>query len=169
MSLGDYGWDEVIEEDIKKLETKPKRKAATPKAKTRADEITTHLYEIAKSRGMNLRGMYPSTLKRIRELVEATKDPDQVELIALIAMDRDSGDFVAWQSLAWNAYEFFRDQLDVPPGAWKYALALEQMDEGPLRDSVDYWVQLWYDARDVDDRTSIQRARKALDKLLELD
>lgn len=139
------------------------------KAATRADEITTHLYEIAKARGMNLRGMYPSTLKRIRELVEATKNPDQVELIALIAMDRDGMDFVAWQSLAWNAYEFFRDQLEVPEGAWKYALALEQMDDGPLRDSVDYWVHRWYDARDVDDMTTIIKARKALDRLLELD
>lgn len=134
---------------------------------SRADEIATRVYELAKAQGYSLRGLYPSVLKRVKELCEATKDPDQVELVALASLGLDGEDFVAWSSLAWNRFEFLRDQLDVPKGGWRYALFLELLDAGELRDSADYWYARWRDAAAVGDYSTVAHAKKMLDKLME--
>ena len=111
----------------------------------RAQAITDAVYERAKAAGHDLDSLYPATLKRVRELVEEVGDPDQVELVCLAVVRLDGPRFVAYRSLTWGTYEWVRDTLDVPEGAWSYALWAEHLPEDELRDSAEYWLRRWYD------------------------
>ena len=130
----------------------------------RPDLITTAIYERAREAGCPLRGLYPSTLRRVRELCEEVGDDDQVEVVALAALELDGVGFVAHRTLSWGTFEYVRDSLRVPDGGWGYALLVLRLPEGRARDSVDYWLRRWRDADGVDE-VEADRARRQLAKL----
>lgn len=142
--------------------------AKKPVRTDRSQAITDTIYELAKGRGYDVSGLYPATLRRIRELIEYTKDPDQVELVARYALDADRHEFVAYKSLALNHFEMLRDKLEVPDGAWSYALLLETAAP-QRRDAIDYWLREWRDGELAGDDVMVFNATKKLELLRERD
>lgn len=135
------------------------------RAPTAAELITDAVYDRAKVNGYPLEGLYPATLKRVRELLEETADPAQVEVVALACLELDGAAFVAHRSLSWGTYDYVRSMLDVPSAGWGYALLLEHLPEGRMRDSVDYWLRRWRDYELVGDEVEADRCRRQLEKL----
>ncbi len=129
--------------------------------------IAERIYEEASAHGSKSRGLFTSLLRRVRDLLDEVKDPAEVELVCLLIAENDKETFVAYRSLAWNSFEWFRDRAGVPPGTWRYALRLRGLPEGTLRESVDYWFGELKDAGDRGDGGQQSLAQTMMDRLLE--
>lgn len=129
--------------------------------------ICNRIYETATENGVKPRGLYPSLLRRVRDLLDAVDDPAEVELVCLLIAENDKTSFVAYRSLAWTSFEMFRDRAGVPPGTWRYALRLRELPEGKTRQSVDYWFGELKDAGDRGDGDQQTLAQDMMTRLLE--
>lgn len=112
--------------------------------------------------------MYAATLKKVRELVDESGDPDMVETIVLQVVAQDRERFVAYRSLTLNTFEYFRDMMEVPAGGWGYALVMETTADPRVADTLDYWLRCWRDAELAQDEPAVWRARQKLEHVLEV-
>lgn len=137
----------------------------TAKPKPVPDKITTLtnlLYEAAKKRGDA--PLYPALRKKMNDITSEVSDMDEIELVCLTIID-DSIDFASWKNLAWTSYEYMRNSLEVPDGAWKFALWAYHLTNGQVRESINYWLGVWYDAVQSDEEYQRDRAKNQLDNL----
>ena len=140
-------------------------KSTQPKEKDRLTTLVDRLYEIIKSNnsGQN-KTLYPSLRKRVADLVDQVNDFDEVELVLRTIID-DSYEFSVWKSFNWVYYEMVRDSLEVPDGAWKYALWSYGQKEKKVQESVNYWLGLWFDAAQEGDTKGIDKAKNGIENL----
>jgi hypothetical protein len=110
-------------------------------------------------------------LVRVRQLLKDVQNDDQVGVVVLGLLAEDKQDFVAWRTLSWGSYEYYRTQMGVPSEAkslWRYLWWAETAPER-LRDSIDYWVQYWFDGVEADDEAMAAVAQLKLENLRALE
>lgn len=132
--------------------------------------LATLIYDTYKAAyGPPSKALFGASRQRLREILQAVQDEDEVELMVLVLLDLDKGSFSAGYSLGWGSYERVRGRLRVPEGAWRYHLWLRQLDPGPIATSVNYWLSEWYDASEARpvEEDKLYDAQKALETLWE--
>lgn len=105
---------------------------------------------------------------KLGDLLRDVGDPDQVELVTLTLALRDRGRFSIAGSLGWGSYDYIRRWLNVPDGAWKAALAAEVTTDPAKRRSLDYWINEWRDALELDPG-GVRRAKQMIEKIIDPD
>ncbi len=126
--------------------------------------IAGNLWEQTKARGRKPTWMFIAVRRRLQQILDDVKDPFQVELLARRIEEEDGERFSA-SALSYARYEFWRDQLQVPEGAWEYALMAHLLPAGRDQDSVDYWVAQWQDAITSDHMDGVIEAREMLKRV----
>lgn len=126
-------------------------------------KVADALYQKLKERGEN--PVYPALIKRVMDILEHQNDPAEVELVCSTIID-DSHDFSAWKDFNYVWYEYTKDSLEVPDGAWQYALWAYQTHDSTLKTSLNYWLGEWYDADFAGDAKKIKNAQEQLEKLV---
>ena len=71
--------------------------------------------------------------------------PDATELVALYGVRTRQGDYDPLASLSILSFEWVRRELEVPDGAWGYALWAYKLEPGSRKASADYWLIRWKD------------------------
>ena len=112
---------------------------------------------------------FGAVIKRLVDYYSDCKDLSQVELVALTSLRHGDDDFDAVQHLGPLSMGLFRRALEVPDGAWDFALWIDGQPRGPVRVSAEYWMGKWMDAGDTYDDAEIALARKMLGKLMSND
>lgn len=128
--------------------------------RTPEQEIASAIYERLRDRHGVKMEVFAAVVRQVRNLLAEVKDPNEVELVCLALADRDQENFSAFYSLNWGSYEYFRHELDIPDGAWKWALWAYKLEPGPVQQSADYWLALW-----KDDPTQAPRVQRMLQQL----
>jgi hypothetical protein len=111
---------------------------------------------------------FPAVVKRVSDLLAEAGDADMVQLVCLEAIRSTGAGFEAMKHLGPVMFDVVRSRLEVPDGAWRYALWTDQCDDRRARRSAEYWLGLWADCEDAYDRGGSARARAMLDKLVGL-
>lgn len=140
------------------------RKPSAPRLKDRTEEVVDAIYFAVKARQGTTKTLFPALKKRITDLVNEVKDADQVELVCLTILD-DSHEFSAWKDFNWVYFEMIRDSLEVPDGAWKYALWSYRTKDAKIQESVNYWLGKWFDGVLDRDMEEIVAAQSGLENL----
>lgn len=137
-----------------------------PKKKTRLDEVIDNIYYAIKAMEKKKidHTLFPSLKKRVSDIYAEVKDYDQVELVCLTIFD-DSYDFHVWKDFSWVHYEWIRDSLEVPEGAWKYALWSYKSKDAKLQETINAWLGRWYDGNLDLDLEAIAHAQNGLENL----
>ncbi len=142
------------------------RKEPTPRIKDGKTLLTDTLYEAVKKRlnedGIKVdQALYPALRKRVNDITEEVTDLNEVALVCLTIID-ESTNFSAWKEFNWGHYEYVHDSLEVPDGAWQYALWAYELTNGKVRDSVNYWLGRWFDADQDGDESIIRDCKEKL-------
>jgi len=124
-------------------------------------EIVDEIYRKVGEYGGQIE-LYSALVKRVRDLLRESHDRDQVELVCMIVVDQAKDDFQSVYSLSWPSYEFVREKLRIPDGAWAYALKAYRAEDGQFKSSLEYWLGYWKDAESEADRA---KAKEMLEKL----
>lgn len=111
---------------------------------------------------------FPAVVKRVSDLMAETGDADMVWLVCLEAIRGTGAQFEAMKHLGPVMFDVVRSRLQVPDGAWRYALWADQCDNPRAKWSAEYWLGEWADAEEAFDQARIERARSMLDKVLGL-
>lgn len=128
----------------------------------RLSQVVSTLYEILKKESKGQKVLYSALRKRVSDLADEAEDLDQVELVCRTIID-DTVDFSVWKNFNWVYYEFIRDSLEVPNGAWRYALWSYKTSD--VQESVNFWLGEWMDADQIGDKKAIEKARNGLENL----
>src|ERR1035437_4271102 len=150
---------------------KPRKESSD---KTPQQLITARLYEYFKTLGIPL-PMFGAIKRRVKFLIDETKDPDMVELVVMSVAREELDNFSILLSLGAMGFDYSRRLLDVPEGAWEYALWEDKLienegsstsdDKVALRRSIGYWLGKWRDAEASYDDSGMKTAEKWLIKL----
>lgn len=111
---------------------------------------------------------FPAVIKRVADLLAETGDADMVWLVCLEAIRGTGASFEAMKHLGPVMFDVVRSKLEIPDGAWRYALWADQCEDAKARASADYWLGVWADAAEAYEAAGQERAREMLDKLLGL-
>ena len=134
------------------------------KDKSPDQAVTASIYDELQARGLTLLA-YGLVRGRVKQLLQDMGDPAQVELLALWLAQRAGEKFGVTYSLNQRSLALARVALDVPDGAWRWALWLWKLPPGRYRDSVDYWLGRWRDGLDVYDDRMVTEAQEMLQRL----
>ena len=131
----------------------------------RLSQVVGNLYSLLKQDNKNTKVLFSALKKRVGDLADEVGDLDQLELVLITILD-DALNFSVWKDFNWVWYEYTRDSLEVPEGAWKYALwSYRNPKNAKLQESVNYWLGEWMDAASISDPKGIERARNGLENL----
>lgn len=128
--------------------------------------IATSVENEAADIGLDISGgVKQALIARIRTMLRQVKDPYETEYICLAAVKYDGLSFSPSRSLGWISYDFLKRRAAVPSGMWKWALWRARVDDGELRDSIDYWFRAAVDAASEWDDETIEHAKLMLETL----
>lgn len=142
----------------------PDEQPAAPKKKSKLDEVIDNVYYAIKAREMADKTLFPALRKRLTDIHAEIKDYDQLELVCLTILD-DANEFNVWKDFNWVYFEMVRDTLEVPEGAWKYALWSYKSKDRKLQETVNAWLGRWYDGNLDRDLEEIAHAQNGLENL----
>lgn len=111
---------------------------------------------------------FPAVIKRIADLLTETGDSDMVWLVCLEAIRGTGAGFEAMKHLGPVMFDVVKSKLDLPDGAWMYALWTDQCEDIKAKRSAEYWLGLWSDSDDAYDKAGIERAKLMLSKIIGL-
>lgn len=108
-----------------------------------------------------------SLLRRMGDLLDdvAGGDFDQLEMVCSEIASQDGSKFTAWFSLSPIRFEWVRDEMDIPEGAWSFARWEKELPPGTLKDSLSYWIGYWSDSVSGWNPEGVERAKKNLQLL----
>lgn len=102
--------------------------------------------------------------KLVERYVTATHNDAQVELVFRSILRQGRWESIDW--LSWDQYTLFRRALEVPDGAWTFALWADGLTAGSrLRRSADYWLGLWADSIEAGNAAEQDQAAAMLGRL----
>jgi hypothetical protein len=101
--------------------------------------------------------------RRIKEFGE-----DATELVALYGARTRSGEYDPLAALSILAFEVVRRDLEIPDGAWAYALWAYKLEGGPVKTSAEYWLTRWKDGEDLPDSAEGAKMMEASRKMLDI-
>lgn len=114
------------------------------------------------------RFFFPAVIKRVADLLGETGDADMVWLVCLEAIRGTGASFEAMKHLGPVMFDVVRSRLEIPDGAWMYALWADQCEDAKAKRSAEHWLGFWSDSADAFDKAGMDRARTMLDKLMGL-
>lgn len=139
------------------------KKISQPKRAEKTLDLYKRIEEKLRSRGITPN--YGALRKRVNDIIKEVEDIDEIELVLYTLIDDSHEDFASWKDFNWLSYERSKESLEVPDGAWRFALWSYTLQNPKVRDSVNYWLGEWYDAAEDWDQEKIDNAKYKLELL----
>jgi hypothetical protein len=129
-------------------------------------DIVDRIYADLQETGVPM-PLHRAVVKRVSSFLQDVDDRALVELVIRESVRADGANFSIPFTLDPVAFEHTRRRLDIPDGAWRYALWAYDCDRPDLKQSVEYWINAWRDGIDAEDGAIVERAREMLAKLMD--